>query len=264
MLMIGKKGIVDSSYQLGMGYLDFIPHPKESYTVRITTPAKIENVPDPFKKLGMRSEGVVIQIADLCDEQMPKAVSSQGEPIRLTLRQQGPARKLLLAAQCRGQIVDQRWVEIKREPVDVTLLPTQEATGMVRVTAYEPQGKTLQPLAERLVYRRAAQRLELGFNLNQQQLSPGPVTAKATARDEKGQPAAAWVLASVIDERFQAPPRACPPTSFCSTKSAREPTWTMPNSSCTIRPNQSRCSNAFSAPTVGAASWASRSPPSQS
>jgi hypothetical protein len=208
MLLTGKNDIVDSSYQLGMGYLDFIPNAKETYTVRITTPAKIENVPAPFTKLGIRPEGVVIQVADFGEERVPKAVGSQGDPIRLTIRQQGPARKLLLLAQCRGQIVDQRWVEIKAEPVDVTLQPTQEARGMIRVTAYQLEENALQPVAERLVYRGATQRLDLGFALNTQQLQPGPVFARVSARDEKGQPVPAWLLASVIDERFQNLPRS--------------------------------------------------------
>jgi hypothetical protein len=210
LLTAGKSDIVDSTYKLGMGYLDFVPHPKESYTANITTPTKIEMVKDPFARLGMRSEGVVIQIADLCDERAPKAVGNQGEPIRVTLRQQGPTRKLLLVAQCRGQIVDQRWVDLKREPIDVTLQPTQEAVGMIRVTAYErtddTQGNMLQPIAERLVYRSANQRLDLGVALDKQQLRPGPIAGKVTARNEKGQPAAAWMLASVVDERFQARP----------------------------------------------------------
>jgi hypothetical protein len=208
MLLTSKNEIVDSSYQLGMGYLDFVPNVKDVYTVRITTPAKVENLPAPFAKLGIRPEGVVIQVASRDDERVPNAVGNQGDPIRLTLRQQGPARKLLLLAQCRGQIVDQRWVEVKRDAVDVTLDPTQEATGMIRVTAYELQDKMLQPVAERLVYRTATQRLDLGFKLNTQQLRPGPVSASATARDEKGQPVAAWLLASVVDERFQTRPRS--------------------------------------------------------
>jgi hypothetical protein len=211
---VGKNDIVDSTYKLGMGYFDFVPHPKESYTVSITTPTKVESVKDPFAKLGMRTDGVVMQIADLSDEGAPKAVGVQGEPIRVTLRQQGPmpVRKLLLLGECRGQIVDQRWVELKREPIDVTLQPTQEAVGMIRVTAYEKiagkQGNSLQPVSERLVYRTPRQRLNLGFALDKQQLLPGPVIGKVTARNEQGQPAPAWLLASVVDERLQPRPRS--------------------------------------------------------
>src|SRR2546425_267452 len=124
MLLTGKDGIpeADSSYDLGMGYLDFVPDPKNTYTVRITTPTKIENLPVNFAALGIRAEGVVIQVAKgIGEESTPRAVARQGEPIRFTLRRQGPQRKLLVLAQCRGQIVDQRWVEIDKGSADVTL-----------------------------------------------------------------------------------------------------------------------------------------------
>jgi hypothetical protein len=206
MILAGKDNIpeADSDYQLGMGYLDFTPNPKETYTVRITTPTRIENVGSPFARLGgMRTDGVVIQVADFGDEHAPKAVGNQGDPIRLIVRQQGPARKLLLVAQCRGQVLDQRWVDIKRDAAEVTLDPTADATGMIRVTAYELTDKLLQPIAERLVYRVPAQRLDLGFALNTQQIhAERPVVARISARDEKGQPAQAWLLGSVVDERY--------------------------------------------------------------
>ncbi len=207
-LLSSKNDVVDSPYQLGMGYFDFVPATKESYTVRITTPVKTETVADPFGSLGIRTDGVVVHV--------PNAVGNQGEPIRLTLRQQGPARKLLLVANCRGQIVDQRLVEIRNKNLDLTLRPTQDAVGMIRITAYEFQDghadrkedPVLVPVAERLVYRGTTQRLNLGFQLNTQQLRAGKkLDAKITAHDEKGQPAPAWLLASVIDERFQTKPR---------------------------------------------------------
>lgn len=207
-LLSTKNEVVDSTYQLGMGYFEFTPHAKETYTVRITTPVKTETVANPFAKLGIRTDGVVVHV--------PNAVGGQGDAIRLTLRHQGPARKLLLVAQCRGQIIDQRWVEVKNKNVDLVLQPTRDAVGMIRVTAYELQDKQtdkkeqlLVPVAERLVYRGASQRLELGFKLNTQQLHGGQkLSAKVSARDEKGRPAPAWLLASVIDERFQAKPRS--------------------------------------------------------
>src|SRR4029077_18689218 len=119
------------SYEFGMGYLDFIPSPNEIYTICVTTPAKTEYLPNPFVKLGgIRSQGVVLQVVDpLGEEHAPKAVGNQGDPIRVTLRRQGPPRKLLVLAQCRGQIVDQRWVDVKQGAVDLTLNPTPDANG---------------------------------------------------------------------------------------------------------------------------------------
>lgn len=212
MLFAGAERVIpeaDSDYHLGMGYIDFTPQPRQTYVVRIKTSATVQDLAEPFKKLGMQLDGVVIQVSDLGDDHEPKAVGNQGDPIRLTLRQQGPARKLLVAAQCRGQIVDQRWIDLKRDPVDITLQPTHEAVGMIRVTAYALGDTGLRPIAERLVYRAPTQRLDLGFALNTQQINAGrQVVAKVTARDEKGDPAKAWVLASVVDERLQNVPRS--------------------------------------------------------
>jgi hypothetical protein len=212
LILLCSKEVKDSAYHLGMGYVTFVPDPKETYTVRVTTPVKTETIANPFAALGIRLDGVVVHV--------PDAVGRQGDPIRLTLRQQGPPRKLLLVANCRGQIVDQRWVEIKGKQLDTELLPTPGAAGLIRVTAYEQADiaapkddaapiKTLVPVAERLVYRTAAQHLQLGFKLNTHQLFSGQqLHATVTARDEKGQAAPAWLLASVVDERFQATPRS--------------------------------------------------------
>ena len=62
-LMTSKNDIVDTHYELGMGHFDFTPDLKETYTVRITTPLKVENIAEPFKKLGgIRPEGVVLHV----------------------------------------------------------------------------------------------------------------------------------------------------------------------------------------------------------
>ncbi len=128
-LLTSKNDIVDTHYKLGLGYLDFTPDLKETYTVRITTPAKIAEIANPFAKPGIRRDGVVLHVA--------RAVGNEGDPIRVTLRQQGPARKLILLAHCRGQIVDERTIDVKAGSTDVTLQPTPDARGMIRVTAYE-------------------------------------------------------------------------------------------------------------------------------
>ena len=197
-LLTGKNDIVDTHYKLGLGYLDFTPNLKETYTVRITTPTKVAELAQPFK---IRREGVVLHV--------PRAVGHEGDPIRIVLRQQGPPRKLILLAHCRGQIVDERTVEVKTDPVNLTLQPTPDARGMIRVTAYEVIGDQLQPVAERLVYRASSQRLDLGFAVKARQPESGQnIDARIHAVDETGKPAAAWLLASVVDERFQPRPRS--------------------------------------------------------
>jgi hypothetical protein len=202
-LMTGRD-IIDSPYKLGLGYLDFTPESREKYTVRITTPMKTSVVEQPFARLPIRPTGVVLHV--------PTAVAPKGDPIRLTLRNQGPVRKLLLVAQCRGQIVDQAWVDVKAGSQDFLLQPAPDARGMIKVTAYEVSSgprkpdriaDALVPIAERLVYRSTVQRLELGLDLNTQQPLPGKtMRAKLTARTEQGDAASAWFLAAVVDDRF--------------------------------------------------------------
>lgn len=208
-LLTGKNDVVDSTYQLGMGYFDFTPDPKETYFVRITTPAKVENIPAPFARLGIRTTGVVLQVCDPCDEHAPKAVGKQADPIHVTLRRQGPALNVLLVAHCRGQIIDQRWVELRKDPIDVTLQPAADVQGMIRVTAFEVLGGGLEPIAERLVYRAPTQRLDLKFTPDRARALPSERrTAKIEALDEAGKPASGWLLASVVDERFQTKPQS--------------------------------------------------------
>jgi hypothetical protein len=205
----GKDGslhiLVDEPYQLGLGQFEFTPEVQETYTVRVTTPNTTAEIAQPFAKLGgVRMAGVVLHVAN--------AVGKQGEPIRMTIRQQGPPRKLLLVAQCRGQIVDERWVAVKGRDIDLTLEPTPDARGMIRVTAFEVVGADVTPVAERLVYRASAQRLDLTFTPNTpntREIEAGSKTsAKISALDETKQPTGAWILASVVDERFQARPRS--------------------------------------------------------
>lgn len=220
-LLTGKNDVIDSSYQMGLGYLDFTPDPRERYTVRVTTPTKVETLgihdenaaslvgsagwfAGPFARLGIRREGVVMQVTDPADDHAPRAVGVQGAPIRVTLRRQGPPAKVLLVAHCRGQVVDQRWVDVKREPIDLCLHPTPDIHGMIRVTAYELVADALTPIAERLVYRRPTQRLDFTFVPKGPKLQPGKSNvANVGASDEAGKAAPAWLLASIVDERFQ-------------------------------------------------------------
>jgi hypothetical protein len=217
-ILLGSTDVIDSRYQLGLGYFDFTPNAKDTYSVRITAPGKTTEISDPFVKLPIRPTGVVLQV--------PTAVGKQGEPIRVTLRNQGPARKMLLAAHCRGQIVDQRWVDVKPGSQEFSLQPSSDARGMVKVTAYEvgtpppdakddpvPEGvrvaDALLPVAERLAYRVPVQRLELGVSMNLRQPETGKaVNLRFDARTEMGDAASAWLLASVVDDRFQSRSRS--------------------------------------------------------
>src|SRR5207253_2697787 len=110
----GKNEVGASTYKLGLGSFDFTPNPKEAYTVRFTTESKEAQIADPFAKLGgIRPAGVALHV--------PKAVGSEGDPIRVVLHQAGPARQLVVLAHCRGQVVDQRTIVASAGATEVTL-----------------------------------------------------------------------------------------------------------------------------------------------
>jgi hypothetical protein len=208
LLISNSSEIVDAPYHLGQGYFEFTPGLTDAYTVRITTPMKTTELKQPFSTI-LRSSGLVLQVSKKLDgKDVPAAVGKQGEPIPVTLRLRGPKRQLLLVAECRGQIVDQRWCDMSAGVQEVVLQPAA-AQGMIRVTAYEFRGGVLEPLAERLVYRAAARGLDLGIALSTQQHQPGqPLQAKISSRSEQGAPAPCWMLASVVAEPFQPTPRS--------------------------------------------------------
>lgn len=196
--------IANTEFKLGLGYFDFTPEAKEAYTVRLAMPAKIVDMAKPFDALGgIRAEGVVLHV--------PRAVGREGDPIRLVVRRQGGPRKLVLLANCRGQVVDEKALDVQAGVVaEATLQPPADARGVIRITAYELVSDHLLPVAERLIYRQPIQRLELGCTLDPRPLRSGLRNYRmgVASQDEKAQAAPAWALASVVDERFQSPPRS--------------------------------------------------------
>jgi hypothetical protein len=133
-------------------------------------------------------------------------VTAAGEPIRVALSHTGAARPLLVAAFCRGRLVDQQLVTAKRPLTEVKLTPAAGTRGVVRLTVFEIAGKQLVPLAERLVYRLPAQRLLLEVQGDKQPYQPGQkVQLSVKTHNESGGPISAWLLAAVVDARALLP-----------------------------------------------------------
>jgi hypothetical protein len=186
---------IASSFQQGLGSFVFTPDPAEMYTIRLTSAAGDLVAANPFQALGIQGEGVVLHV--------PDSVGKEGEPIRVQLRQRGAARRVLLLVECRGQMVDEQWIQVAAPETTVELKPAAGARGVLRVTAYEAQGSSWQPLAERLVYRSPAGQLQLDLAAAP---APGPTwRGRVLARDEKGAPTSACVLAAVVDEKYRTP-----------------------------------------------------------
>lgn len=183
--------------QAGMGLFDLTPTEIETYDLEVDSPKGIaEKIPmanAPWQGLALSMERSVLQA---------------GEPIRMTIFNiNDPAyRQVLLLASCRGYQVGRSELELKLGPNDVTLELADLASGVIRVTLFEVDrshdrywDRTL--WAERLVYRQSARGLKLAVLPEQPKYSPGQtagVSFKAT--DEQGNPAAAVLGVSVVDD----------------------------------------------------------------
>lgn len=191
------KGLIfESKPGESLGAFTFTPDAQESYTLRVPAGSGVGENKKPFEALGIQAEGVVLHVAN--------SVAAEGEAARLALKCEGPEQKLLAVATCRGQIVAQRFIETKTSHVNVVNIALPNGVrGIVRLTLYAIRDQRLTPVAERLVYRTPAERLDLtamasNFGPGQQ----GKIDIEA--RSENGKPASAWALAVVVDDRYRA------------------------------------------------------------
>lgn len=199
-----KEVVYDSERQKAQGHFTFTPLEKEYYQLRITDGAdKVSRIDNPFHApqpaFAVKREGVVLHV--------PQSVARAGEPLTLILRNHGKDRRLFLETTCRGQVVDQRLVDLRGEATAVKLQPAATVAGILRVTAFEIGPRERTPIAERLVYRAPVQRLDVGCTLGYG-AGPFPVGSKMNmtvwARNEQNQGGPTWWLAAVVDEKHRA------------------------------------------------------------
>jgi len=189
-----SKGIIYQSKDgESLGSFTFTPDPQEAYSVEIPTGTGVGVIKEPFAKLGVKSEGVVVHAT--------KSVAREGDTVRLELARRGADRQLLAVANCRGQIVAQQFIEPLATQTEIKL--PAGVRGIVRLTVYEVRDQRLTPLAERLVYRTPAQRLDV--KTTPVNFQPGQAAQlKIETRDERGRPASVWALALVVADQYRA------------------------------------------------------------
>lgn len=198
-VLSSKDVLFDSLRGQGVGYFFFVPDGKENYSVRITNDSGRTDIDRPFADLKLRTDGIALHV--------PEPVVASGRPLEVVLRNPGPPRPLLLTAQCRGRLIDQRFLAASEKETRITLRPAEEVQGVVRLTLFDAELPRLRPLAERLVFRGVDRKLDLGLTIREGNGPYPPGQAlNFTIRtpDENGNPVQAWLLASVVEERFAA------------------------------------------------------------
>lgn len=198
-VLASKEVVFDSDPHQGAGYFTFTPDPNEEYSVRLPGGDGITEIKNPFGKLAIQPEGVVLHV--------PEPISKEAAPLSLVLRNRGPARKLLLQTSCRGQVLEQRYIQLPADAANFQLASATQATGVVRLTLFAIEGERLVPLAERLVFRLPARTLDVSCSVLNG-VSPFPPGQRGMhvnfkAKNEKGEAEPFWALAAVIDEKWR-------------------------------------------------------------
>jgi hypothetical protein len=179
----------------GLGSFTLTPKVGESYSLQVPVTKQTQKViPLP----PVHAAGVTLSV--------PEAVSAEGTPINAVVQSAPAERRLLLVASCRGQIVDQRFLQADPAGTKVELTPVPGTRGVIRLTAYEILEEQLLPRAERLVYQVPSQRLVLSWadaaQAERRSYRPGEhVQLRIKSLNEKNEPESALILAAAVDER---------------------------------------------------------------
>lgn len=192
-LLSSHDVVFDSERDQGMGVFTFTPKVGETYTLRVTSPQGTSETKQPFAGLIIERTGVAIHL--------PNAIAKEGEPINAVVHNTGYDQRLLLVASCRDRVVAEQFIDVPRGGTRLTLPMASGTRGVIKATLYAVENDHLQRLAERLAYRIPEQRLHLTAEQDKQAYRPGDhVELKMKVKDEKGQPAGAWLSAVVVDE----------------------------------------------------------------
>jgi hypothetical protein len=180
----------------GMGRFEFVPMAGASYELKIDSPEGIEG---EHRLPNVTDGGVAMSV--------PTGLTGPREPIRVLLYSSERDRNLLIGAYCRGRLLDHARVAARKgQPAEVLLSPEAGIGGVYRLTVFEERAtpedrQELLPVAERLVYRQSAGRLNLAVKPDRPLYAPGDrVRLQLTGTQEQGEPAGAVLLVAVVDK----------------------------------------------------------------
>lgn len=178
----------------GQGIFTFTPKANTAYSLLIDSPTGFAA---PVALPQVHSGGVVLSV--------PTGVTGEGEDLKVILHSPDKQRTLRVGAYARGRVLDDRRVNVpKGEAVEVRLRPNSTIGGVTRVTVFEEQQRDqhhrLVPVAERLIYRKSGQRLNLAIQADKTRYFPGDsVRLTLSATDEQGQAAPAVAMVGVVN-----------------------------------------------------------------
>ncbi|MDA1050844.1 MAG: MG2 domain-containing protein [Planctomycetota bacterium] len=152
-------------------------------------------------------------------------VFNANAPIAFTVHQVYPVEPLIVAAYCRGAMIGQQTLNDDRYSTDNTRFATfrgeitlpGQAQGVIRLTVFDAAHTPPTPVAERLVYRRVGQRLDVRLTPDAETFAPGQsVQLDLAVRDENKAPVPAVLGIAIVDDAV---------LNLADDKSIRMPTY---------------------------------------
>ena len=140
-------------------------------------------------------------------------VFQEGKPLEFNVRASEAGLPLVASAWCRGMPVGHQVLVSKEDANPVAIPLPDEAGGVIMLTAYDYSSNPPEPVAERLVYRRVARRLEVEVDLKSEPGVPGEeINLSFSLSDEDDNPVPATLGVGVVDESLLSLARADTPT----------------------------------------------------
>ncbi|NUQ65964.1 MAG: hypothetical protein HUU20_26180, partial [Pirellulales bacterium] len=180
----------------GMGIFSLEPRVGQRYRLSLSSPEGVKELP----KLPVVTDGKVILTTGL-------GVFEPGRPLQFNVRSREEGIPLVAAATSHGVAVGQQALVAKAGANSVEIALDDAVAGVVRLTLYEYRSSPPVPVAERLVYRRPARRLQVRIgDPPQSPVAGGRIRLPVEVSDEEGKPAAAALGVAV--DRAAGPPGA--------------------------------------------------------
>ena len=207
----GRYVAVVATVHQGRGVFRILPRVGVRYRLVVREPRDVEVAGQmPFV---MPTQKIVLNAGS--------GVFGPGEPIEFNVRASRPGLPLVAMATSRGVHVGEQAFLTKASEKDkesgtanaVAISLPDEVAGVLRLTVFDYSASPPRPLAERLVYRRPVERLDVDLVPDRESLAPGDECRLAVrVSDEKGRPAPALLGLAVVDEQVLEPVATGPAT----------------------------------------------------
>ncbi len=205
----------------GMGVFEFTPLANSKYELKIDSPTGMhgqDGTQHYFLPAG-KEGGVVLRL--------PQGVVDNTIEVEVTSADKD--RHLLVGAYCRGKLLDHVNLDAKAGmSMSASLKPSISAGGVYRITVFEKRNDQFIPLAERLIFRKAVEKLNLAALSDKQVYVPGDkVRLALEASNEKKELTPSVLMVAVVDlsvhKLANDKTERAMPTHFLLTSEVRQP-----------------------------------------